>query len=152
MGEATDRPDSPNVLAKWARASRENCSRDLEPVGLSVAKPHWMVDSLERVEASDAVLPLPAICLAALRLHHQAQAALEDAAGRPLAPATSAGPSRHGLPRPGYVPSPSMGPAIPAGRCWPPWTSTPASPCRSCDTARSPYRWRSTPTSRPISP
>jgi hypothetical protein len=50
-------------------------------VGLSVAKPHWMVDSLERVEASDAVLPLPAICLAALRLHHQAQAAVKDAAG-----------------------------------------------------------------------
>jgi hypothetical protein len=82
MGEATDRPDLPSVLAKWARASRESCSRGLEPVsGCPVAKPHWMVDSLERVEASDAVLPLPAICLAALRLHHQAQAAVKDAAG-----------------------------------------------------------------------
>jgi hypothetical protein len=98
MGEATDRPDSPNVLAKWARASRENCSRDLEPVGLSVAKPHWMVDSLERVEASDAVLPLPAICLAALRLHHQAQAAVKDAAGPFWIPTGHVLPPRDGLP------------------------------------------------------
>ena len=98
MGEATDRPDSPNVLAKWARASRENCSRDLEPVGLSVAKPHWMVDSLERVEASDAVLPLPAICFAALRLHHQAQTALEDAAGPFWIPTGHVFTTRDGLP------------------------------------------------------
>lgn len=112
-----------------------------------------LVHGETKTEASDAVLPLPAICLAALRLHHQAQAAVKDAAGPfwiptghvfttrdglPLDPATSTGPSRHGPPRPGYVPSPSMGPAIPAGRCWAPWTSTPASPCRSCDTARSP--------------
>src|SRR5674476_1017772 len=82
MGEATDRPDSPNVLAKWgACLTGELLARPGTCVGLSVAKPHWMVDSLERVEASDAVLPLPAICLAALRLHHQAQAALKDAAG-----------------------------------------------------------------------
>ena len=54
MGEATDRPDSPNVL--------DSQIGDL-------------------VEASEAVLPLPAICLAALRLHHQAQAAVKDAAG-----------------------------------------------------------------------
>src|SRR5450756_491447 len=103
MGEATDRPGSPIVLAKWARASRENCSRDLEPVGLSVAKPHWMVDSLERVEASDAVLPLPAICLAALRLHHQAQTALEDAAGPFWIPTGHVFTTRDGLPPVSYT-------------------------------------------------
>ena len=32
MGEATDRLDSPNVLAKCTRASRENCSPDLKHV------------------------------------------------------------------------------------------------------------------------
>ena len=94
-----------------------------------------MVDSLERVEASDALLPRPAICLAALRLHHQAEAAVKDAAGPfwiptghvlpprdglPLDPKTSTGPSRHGLPRPGYVAIPVNGTRIPAGPCWPP--------------------------------
>jgi hypothetical protein len=81
MGEATDRPDSPNVLAKWTRASRENCSRDLKPVSGCPWRSltGWLIPWAGW--ASDAVLPLPAICLAALRLHHHAQAAVKDTAG-----------------------------------------------------------------------
>lgn len=40
-----------------------------------------LVHGETKTQASDAVLPLPAICLAALQRHHQTQAAAQDAAG-----------------------------------------------------------------------
>jgi hypothetical protein len=51
-----------------------------------------------------------------------------------------------------YLGSPSTAPARPVPRYWLPWTSTRASRCASCGTARSPSRWRSTPRLRPTPP
>lgn len=51
-----------------------------------------------KTEASDAVLPLPAICLAALRQHRQAQAAARDAAGPFWVPTGHVFATRDGLP------------------------------------------------------
>ena len=57
-----------------------------------------LVHGETKTEASDAVLPLPAICLAALRLHHQAQAAVKDAAGPFWIPTGHVFTTRDGLP------------------------------------------------------
>lgn len=60
MGEATDRPDSPNVLAKWgACLTGELLARPGTCVGLSVAKPNLMVDPLERVAREEVDVGLP---------------------------------------------------------------------------------------------
>jgi integrase len=51
-----------------------------------------------KTEASDAILPLPAICLAALRLHQQAQVAAIEAAGPFWVPTGNVFTTRDGLP------------------------------------------------------
>ena len=57
-----------------------------------------LVHGETKTEASDAVLPLPAICLTALRLHHHDQAALKDAAGPFWIPTGHVFTTRDGLP------------------------------------------------------
>ena len=57
-----------------------------------------LVHGETKTEASDAVLPLPAICITALRLHHQAQTALKDAAGPFWIPTGHVFTTRDGLP------------------------------------------------------
>lgn len=57
-----------------------------------------LVRGATKTEASDAVLPLPAICLSALRLHYRAQAAAKHAAGPFWVPTGYVFATRDGLP------------------------------------------------------
>ena len=57
-----------------------------------------LVHGETKTEASDAVLPLPDICLAALRLHHRAQESLKSAAGPFWIPTGYVFTTRDGLP------------------------------------------------------
>ena len=118
-----------------------------------------------KTEASEEPVPLPEICVTALQLRQASQ----DRDKRSL---DGAWPDRHGLVfttrygRPieptelqpklrepqrqcgGATGSGFMTLGTPAALCWRPWTCTLGSPCRSCGTARSTSRWRSTPTCR----
>jgi FtsK/SpoIIIE family/Phage integrase, N-terminal SAM-like domain len=60
---------------------------------------------------------------------------------------TSAAASIAALLKPRCPGLPCTVPGRRAGPCWPPWMCIRALRCRSCDTARSPSRWRSTPSS-----
>jgi integrase len=79
-----------------------------------------------KTEGSEAPLPLPDLCIAALKLRRQQQDTDRDNA------------------RDGWV---QTGLVFTTRRCWPPSTCTRAWPYRSSSTARSPSRWRSTPKS-----
>src|SRR5580704_11388518 len=64
---------------------------------------------------------------------------------RRLSPAISIAASTAGLPRPLCPRSPGIAPGRHAVHCWRRWKCIRVWPCRSCGTARSPSRWRSTP-------
>lgn len=98
-----------------------------------------------KTQASDATLPLPDICLTALKLRQQHAMRLKQpperrgtrpdsysppATAHPLSRATSNGRGRRGARRPTSSRSPSTTPAAPAPRCSLTLTSTPESPCR----------------------
>ena len=117
-----------------------------------------------KTEGSEAPLPLPNLCMTALKLRRQQQdAAREHAAsgwtetglvfttrfGTPIEPRNFTRSFDRRIGKAGAAGSLSMAPVSHAVRCWPPSTSTRVWPCRSCDIARSPSRWRSTPKSCP---
>jgi integrase len=122
-----------------------------------------------KTEGSEAplALPLPDLCVTALKLRRQQQDTARQQAGdrwadtglvfttrfgTPIEPRNFTAASTGASARRESAGSPSMAPASPAGRCWPRSTSTRVWPCRSCGTARSPSRWRSTPRSCPRRP
>jgi len=113
-----------------------------------------------KTETSEAPMPLPGLCVTALKLRRRQQDADRARAGQSwietglvfttsMAPTSSRGTSTAvssgALPPPRCRPSPCTAPGRPAGRCWLLWTCTRAWRCRSVGTARSPSRWRSTP-------
>ena len=113
-----------------------------------------------KTDTSEAPLPLPELCVAALKLRHDQQQTDRNRAaggwvdtglvfttrhGTAVEPRNSAAASTAASGRRKCPGSRSTAPARRAGPCWPPWTCTPVWPCRSCGTARSPSRWRSTP-------
>lgn len=98
-----------------------------------------------KTQASDATLPLPDICLTALKLRQQQRDEAEAAAARrgtkrtsssppatahPSSRATSNAPGRQGAREQASGRSPFTTPGEPAPRSWPTSTSTPDSPCR----------------------
>ena len=115
-----------------------------------------------KTETSEAPLPLPELCVAALKIRAEQQQVTVTATAPtvpglipawcsppdmapPSSRGTSAAASTAASPRPRCRGSPSTAPGRPAGHCWPPSTFTLAWPCRFCGTARSRSRWRSTP-------
>jgi integrase len=99
-----------------------------------------------KTEASDAPLPLPAVCVTALRQRladaDQACTAVGSAwqhtglvfctaFGAPVDPAISTAPGMRGAARPASGRSPCTMHAGPAARSWPTWTCTPGWRCGS---------------------
>ena len=102
-----------------------------------------------KTEGSDTTLPLPSICVAALRLRRRRAGRGSSQAGQRWrrtnlifttatahrsSRATSAAPTTFASPRRGYAGSPSTTPAAPADHCSPILTYIHESPCRSSAT------------------
>jgi integrase len=119
-----------------------------------------------KTPSSDATLPLPPICVTALKEQRTVQAAAREEAGDAWqenglvittrfgtrsSRVTSCGSGTAAASKPGYGTSPCTTPGVPVARCSPIWTYTPGWRCRSSGTPISRSRWRSTrrsPTSR----
>lgn len=111
-----------------------------------------------KTESSEAPLPLPDLCVAALRLRRQQQEADRDSAGDAWIDTGLVFTTRHGTPIEPRNFSRSFDRRIdkaevskitvrakPAGRCWQRWRFIRAWPCRSFGIARSRSPWRFTP-------
>ena len=120
-----------------------------------------------KTPGSEATLPLPDICVTALKLRAERQdrdrIAADDAwqdtglvfttrYGTPYEPRNFTRHFARAARRQASATSRFTTPAVPADRSWPRSTSTLASPCRSCGIARSPSRWRSIPRFRTPAP
>ena len=125
---------------------------------------HQLVRREVKTETSEAPLPLPDLCVAALRIRQKLQDADRDRAGDGWIDTGLVFSTRHGTPIvprnfnrsfdrcivaaqvPGF---PSTASARPVPRCWPLSMSIRVWRCASCGIARSPSRWRSIPKHRP---
>lgn len=125
-----------------------------------------LVNGETKTPASDAILPLPDICATAFRLqklaHDKAKAQVDQLCadsgyvitavdGQPMDPRNFFRTFQKRCLKAGVRQIPVHGTDTRAVRFWPPSTSIPGWPCRSCATARSPSRLRSTRTYLPRS-
>jgi integrase len=120
-----------------------------------------------KTETSEAPLPLPELCVAALKLRRDQQDADRSRAAGAWVDTGLVFTTRHGTAveprnfnrsfdrciRKAQVPRITVhGTRKRADRYWPPWMCTRVWRCRSCGTARSLSRWRSTPRYPPPPP